>query len=121
MKFFRCRYCGWTQPTLNPSEAQWEGYMSCCPACQAEHPEYQDYLDMKDREESEADNPYQVGDAVIAHDGGWRVTGVISDVYDDVVDVDYFDTESKQTETMDFHISCIEPYEAVNHAASQAV
>jgi len=49
MKFFRCRYCGWTQPTINPTVEAWESMMSCCPACEAEQPDYQDYLDMKGR------------------------------------------------------------------------
>lgn len=103
--FFRCRYCGWTQPTVNPTESEFEKMLSCCPACEAEHPNYQDYLDAKDREETET---YRNGDAVIAHDGGWSVTGVVSDVYDDVVDVDYFDTDTMSMETMDFHISQVE-------------
>ena len=107
MRFFRCRYCGWTQPTINPTEAEFEKMLSCCPACEEEHPEYQTYLDAKDREEM-AKEEFGIGDAVIAHDGGCSFTGIISDVYDDVVDVDYFDTESKQIETMDFHITCIE-------------
>ena len=105
--FFRCRYCGWTQQTINPTEEEFEKMLSCCPACEAEHPNYQDYLDAKDREEAETET-FRNGDAVVAHDGGWNVTGVISDVYDDVVDVDYFDTETKSMETMDFHISQVE-------------
>ena len=31
------------------------------------------------------------GDAVIATDGGFIVCGVVSEIYDDVVEVDYFD------------------------------
>ena len=106
--FFRCRFCGWTQPIINPTEEQFEEWLSCCPACDAEHPNYQDWLDAKDREETEGHETFANGDAVIAHDGDWKVTGVISDVYDDVVDVDYFDTQTMTTETMDFHISCVE-------------
>lgn len=111
MKFFRCRYCGWTQPVINPSDEDFERWLSCCPACESEHPNYQDYMDAKHREEIAADeHDFEVGDAVVAHDGDWSVTGVISDVYDDVVDVDYFDTDSNSTETMDFHVSCVEHY-----------
>lgn len=118
MKFFRCRYCGWTQPTVNPSDEDFERWLSCCPMCEAEHPDYQDYLDAKDREEMEAAHDFKVGDAVTAHDGGWSCTGVITDVYDDVVDVDYFDTDSKSTETMDFHVSCVEHYIKTGHEVS---
>ena len=117
MKFFRCRYCGWTQPVINPSDEDFERWLSSCPACGEEHPNYQDYLDAVDREEVARENDFKVGDAVTAYDGNWSCTGVISDVYDDVVDVDYFDTDSKTTETMDFHITCVEHYiktEAVN-------
>ena len=48
------------------------------------------------------------GDAVIATDGGLVVTGVISEVYDDVVDIDYFDGEFGIIDTMEFHVSNVE-------------
>ena len=44
------------------------------------------------------------GDAVIATDGGFIVAGVVSEVYDDVVDVDYVD-EFGIIDTMEFHVS----------------
>ena len=47
------------------------------------------------------------GDAVIATDGGFQVTGVVSEIYDDVVEVDYFD-EFGEMDTMEFHVSCVE-------------
>ena len=48
------------------------------------------------------------GDAVIATDGGFRVMGVVSEIYDDVVEVDYFDSELGIMDTMEFHVSCVE-------------
>ena len=47
------------------------------------------------------------GDAVIATDGGLIVVGVVTEIYDDVVEVDYFD-EFGTIDTMDFHVSCVE-------------
>ena len=47
------------------------------------------------------------GDAVIATDGGLVVTGVVSEVYDGVVEVDYFDAELGIIDTMEFHVSCV--------------
>lgn len=48
------------------------------------------------------------GDAVIAHDGDWKVTGVVHEVYDDVVEVEYRD-EFGLMDTMEFHESNVEP------------
>ena len=45
------------------------------------------------------------GDAVIANDGDWKVMGVVSEVYDDVVEVDCFDAELGIMDSMDFHVS----------------
>ncbi len=47
------------------------------------------------------------GDAVIATDGDWEVRGVVSEVYDDVVEVDYLD-EFGTIDTMEFHVSCVQ-------------
>ena len=47
------------------------------------------------------------GDAVIATDGGFQVMGVVSEIYDDVVEVDYFD-EFGEMDTMEFHVSCVQ-------------
>ena len=47
------------------------------------------------------------GDAVIATDGDWEVSGVVSEVYDDVVEVDYLD-EFGTIDTMEFHVSCVQ-------------
>ena len=33
------------------------------------------------------------GDGVIATEGGFQVVGVVSEIYDDVVEIDYFDSE----------------------------
>ena len=48
------------------------------------------------------------GDAVIATDGGFIVAGVVSEVYEDVVEVDYFDSEFGIMDTMEFHVSNVE-------------
>ena len=47
------------------------------------------------------------GDAVIADYGGFVVCGVVSEIYDDVVDVDYVD-EFGIIDTMEFHVSNVE-------------
>ena len=48
------------------------------------------------------------GDAVIATDGGLIVVGVVTEIYDDVVEVDYFDGEFGIMDTMEFHVSDVE-------------
>ena len=47
------------------------------------------------------------GDAVIAAEGGFQVMGVVSEIYDDVVEVYYLD-EFGTIDTMEFHVSCVE-------------
>ena len=47
------------------------------------------------------------GDAVIATDGGFVVTGVVSEIYGDVVEIDYLDSEFGIIDTMEFHVSCV--------------
>ena len=53
---------------------------------------------------------FKNGDAVTATDGTWHCEGVVSEVYDDVVEVAYFDTETMTQESMEFHESCVERY-----------
>ena len=48
------------------------------------------------------------GDAVIATDGGLQVTGVVHEVYDDVVEVEFFDAEIGDMDSMEFHESFVE-------------
>ncbi len=49
------------------------------------------------------------GDAVVVDENGnLQVTGVVSDVYDDVVEVEYLD-EFGMTDTMEFHEDFVEP------------
>ena len=48
------------------------------------------------------------GDAVVVDENGFRVTGVVSEVYDDVVAVEYVD-ELGQMDTLEFHESFVEP------------
>ena len=48
------------------------------------------------------------GDGVIATEGGFQVVGVVSEIYDDVVEIDYFDSELGIMDTMEFHVSCVE-------------
>ena len=47
------------------------------------------------------------GDAVIAAEGGFQVMGVVSEIYDDVVEV-YYLNEFGTMDTMEFHVSCVE-------------
>ena len=47
------------------------------------------------------------GDAVIAADGGFQMMGVVSEIYDDVVEV-YYLNEFGTIDTMEFHVSCVE-------------
>ena len=47
------------------------------------------------------------GDAVIAAEGGFQVMGVVSEIYDDVVEV-YYLNEFGTIDTMEFHVSCVE-------------
>ena len=54
------------------------------------------------------DKGFANGDAVIATEGGFQVTGVVCDVYDDVVEVQYFDAELGTMDTMEFHESFVE-------------
>ena len=53
---------------------------------------------------------FKNGDAVTATDGTWHCEGVVTEVYDDVVYVSYFDTETMTQESMEFHESCVERY-----------
>ena len=49
------------------------------------------------------------GDAVaVDENGNLRVTGVVSEVYDDVVEVEYLD-EFGMMDTMEFHEDFVEP------------
>ena len=55
------------------------------------------------------DKGFANGDAVVVNEAGFEgVTGVVSDVYDDVVEVEYFDAESGSKESMEFHESFVE-------------
>ena len=50
------------------------------------------------------------GDAVIAIEGDMEVTGVVSEVYDDVVAVDFFNEEEGMMDSMEFHVDFVKPY-----------
>lgn len=54
------------------------------------------------------DRGFANGDAVIGHDGDLKYVGVVHEVYDDVVEVEYFDRESGKIDTMEFHESNVE-------------
>ena len=47
------------------------------------------------------------GDAVIANEHGFIVTGVVHEVYDDVVEIEYLD-EFGQIDSMEFHEDFVE-------------
>ena len=53
---------------------------------------------------------FKNGDAVIASDGTWSCEGVVVEVYEDVIYVSYFDTDTKRMESMEFHESCVESF-----------
>ena len=59
-------------------------------------------------EPEEEINRFANGDAVVAMDGHIQINGVVSEVYEDVVEVDYFDRESGTFESMEFHVSDVE-------------
>ena len=71
-------------------------------------------LDQNQNSESQFHN----GDAVIAHDGGWSCEGVVTEVYDDVVEVAYFDTETMTQESMEFHVSDVEHLKPVSNSSN---
>lgn len=48
------------------------------------------------------------GDAVVVDENGFRVTGVVTEVYDDVVEVEYLD-EFGMMDLMEFHEDFVEP------------
>ena len=48
------------------------------------------------------------GDAVIATDGGMQIAGVVSEVYDDVVEIEFFGAEIGDMDSMEFHESFVE-------------
>lgn len=48
------------------------------------------------------------GDAVAVNENGFEVTGVVIEVYDDVVEVEYLD-EFGMMDLMEFHESFVEP------------
>ena len=48
------------------------------------------------------------GDAVEATDGDLQVTGVVGEVYDDVVEVEYFDRQTGKMDIMEFHEDFVE-------------
>ena len=50
------------------------------------------------------------GDAVTASDGTWSCEGVVTEVYEDVIYVSYFDTATNRIEEMEFHESCVESF-----------
>lgn len=106
MNFFRCKMCGYTQTEVHITDEALGDLLSCCPMCGVDH-----FAEGYAQEaEAEIENPYRNGDAVIAHDGDLEITGVVSEVYEDVVYVDYFDTSSMSMEQMEFHIDNVEAY-----------
>ena len=48
------------------------------------------------------------GDAVQAMDGAEVYHGVVVEVYDDVVEVAYFDTDTLTQETMEFYVDDVQ-------------
>ena len=56
---------------------------------------------------------FKNGDAVTATDGTWHCEGAVTEVYDDVVCVSYFDEDTNSMESMEFHESCVTHYPRV--------
>ena len=129
MNFFRCRSCGATDSKIYISDAELVALLGECPQCEFDHyaegyavyPDDADALsdeiptfdfgdDDAETEEAESNSSYANGDAVVGHDGADSVTGVVQEVYDDVVEILYFDRLSLTMETQDFHISQVEAY-----------
>ena len=50
---------------------------------------------------------YVNGDAVIGYDGDFVIRGVVHEVYDDVVEIEYLD-EFGQIDSMEFHEDFVE-------------
>lgn len=107
MNFFRCRACGITQAEVNISDAKLTELLSDCPACGFDHFAEGYAMHPEDDPEEEV-NRFANGDAVVARDGHIQINGVVSEVYDDVVEVDYFDGDSGTFESMEFHVSHVE-------------
>ena len=54
------------------------------------------------------DKGFANGDAVIDHDGDVKYIGVVSEVCDDVVEVEYFDRQTGKMDTIEFHEDFVE-------------
>lgn len=53
------------------------------------------------------------GDAVAVNENGFQVTGVVNEVYDDVVEVEYLD-EFGVMDLMEFHEDFVEPFKPIS-------
>ena len=49
------------------------------------------------------------GDAVVATEGDLKIMGVVHEIYDDVVEIEYLN-EFGLMDTMEFHESFVEPF-----------
>ena len=49
------------------------------------------------------------GDAVVATEGNVQIMGVVHEIYDDVVEIEFVN-EFGQMDTMEFHESFVEPF-----------
>ena len=49
------------------------------------------------------------GDAVVATEGDLKIMGVVHEIYDDVVEIEYLN-EFGMMDTMEFHESNVEPF-----------
>ena len=54
------------------------------------------------------DKGFANGDAVVATEGDLKIMGVIHEIYDDVVEVEFFDAELGIMDSMEFHESFVE-------------
>lgn len=56
---------------------------------------------------------FSQGDAVQAQDGTEVYVGVVIAVYDDVVEIEYRDMETRTRETMEFHEDDVQHYPVI--------
>ena len=106
MNFFRCRFCGITQDKVNISDNELEALLQHCPGCGADH-FAEGYAEYRDPDESEVEHDFVEGQAAIGYDGDTEYRGVITGVYDDVVEIEYND-RPYGFDTMEFHIDHVE-------------
>ena len=104
MNFFRCRFCGITQDKVIISDDEMEALLRQCPGCGADH-FAEGYASEEDFDEPQHD--FVEGQAVIGYDGDAEYRGVVHEIYDDVLEIEFLD-EFGLMDTMEFHMDHVE-------------